>query len=298
MLSLHSSDSSLNQYCSQLKLHHKRALVESTLLSLLCTLPLDHFFSEDPIALSFITTFRSADLASSYAHTIHTPKEEATKRSIIYHMTKIKYLATDQLLDRGFEQALTPDMIAEIVESSHSSSIDPFCSSTQEIPRSPSESSDDSTPVPIPTPSQLAMWSLGNPRHARGKKRATVAFGVGISRPITPSPAPIPTIISDEDKPVISSSNSCAPSEETFRDRNGVDYSTMMCWYCGQEGHLTTHCQTLKGHCIIQARPGTWAFHHQLKIYKDKKDLEQEEYEKQYVHDTSYDPKVYYNLEV
>jgi len=95
MPSLQSSQSSLESHCSQLKLHHKCALVESTLLSLPCTLPLDHFFSEDPVTLSLITTYCSADLSFSYAHTINAPEEEATKCSIIYHMTKIKLVFTD-----------------------------------------------------------------------------------------------------------------------------------------------------------------------------------------------------------
>jgi hypothetical protein len=111
MSSSQSSQSSLESHRSQLKLHHKRALVESTLLSLPCTLPLDHFFSEDPVALSLITAYCSADLSSSYAHTINAPEEEATKCSIIYHMTKIKLILADRLLERGFEQALTPSMI-------------------------------------------------------------------------------------------------------------------------------------------------------------------------------------------
>jgi hypothetical protein len=98
MPSSQSSQSSLENHHSQLELHHKRALVESTLLSLPCTLPLDHFFSEDPIALSLITAYRSVDLSSSYAHTINAPEEEATKCSIIYHMTKIKLVLTDRCL--------------------------------------------------------------------------------------------------------------------------------------------------------------------------------------------------------
>jgi len=168
MPSLQSSQSSLESHCSQLELHHKHALIESTLLSLPCTLPLDHFFSEDPIALSLITAYRSADLSSSYAHTISTPEEEATKHSIIYHMTKIKLLLADRLLERGFEQALTPSMICEITESRHGS-CDPFgptplqpMHSSSDVPRSPSETSDESTPVPPPS-SQLTVRSSGAP---------------------------------------------------------------------------------------------------------------------------------------
>jgi hypothetical protein len=99
MSSSQSSQSSLKSHRSQLEFHHKCALVESTLLSLPCTLPLDHFFSEDPIALSLITAYHSVDLSSSYAHTINAPEEEATKCSIIYHMTKIKLILADQLLE-------------------------------------------------------------------------------------------------------------------------------------------------------------------------------------------------------
>jgi hypothetical protein len=99
MSSSQSSQSSLESHHSQLELHHKRALIEPTLLSLPCTLPLDHVVSEDPVALSLITAYRSADLSSSYAHTINAPEEEATKHSIIYHMTKIKLVLADQLLE-------------------------------------------------------------------------------------------------------------------------------------------------------------------------------------------------------
>ncbi|KAG2343092.1 hypothetical protein BDR05DRAFT_1000401 [Suillus weaverae] len=156
MSSQQSSNSSLENHCSQLELHHKRALIESTLLSLPCTLPLDHFFSEDQTALSLITAYRSADMAMSYAQTISSPAEEATKRSITYHMTKIKLILADRLLDRGFEQALTPSMISEISESGHLLSVEPLRYPSQETPKSPSESSNESTPVPIPTVSQLA----------------------------------------------------------------------------------------------------------------------------------------------
>jgi len=84
-----------------------------TLLSLPSTIPLDHFFSEDPTTLSLITAYHSTDLVSGYAHTIGAPEEEATKCSIIYHMTKIKLTLADHLLEQGFEQALTPAMICD-----------------------------------------------------------------------------------------------------------------------------------------------------------------------------------------
>jgi hypothetical protein len=187
MPSSQSSQSSLESHCSQLELHHKRALVESTLLSLPCTLPLDHFFSEDPVALSLITTYRSADLSSSYAHTINAPEEEATKHSIIYHMTKIKLVLVDRLLERGFEQALTPSMIHEITESRHGSCdpfgptpMQPMHSPSLDVPNSPSEASDESTPVPPPS-SQLAICSSGAPHKSHRKRRNTVTFRVGLS---------------------------------------------------------------------------------------------------------------------
>ncbi|KAG2340218.1 hypothetical protein BDR05DRAFT_1002789 [Suillus weaverae] len=206
MSSQQSSNSSLENHRSQLELHHKCALIELTLLSLPCTLPLHHFFSEDQTALSLITTYHSADMAMSYVQTISSPAEEANKPSIIYHMTKIKLVLADRLLDRGFEQALTLSMISEISESRHLLSVEPLHYPSQETLRSPSESSNKSTPVPIPTISQLAIRTAGNPRHTQGKARNIVTFGVGLSRPITPSSAPF---VEEEDtKPNIPSSTS------------------------------------------------------------------------------------------
>jgi len=330
MSSSQSSQSSLEAHRSQLELHHKRALVESTLLSLPCTLPLDHFFSEDPIALSLITAYRSADLSSSYAHTINAPEEEATKRSIIYHMTKIKLVLADRLLERGFEQALTPSMIREITESRHGSCdpfgpapMQPMRSLSPDVPSSPSEASDESTPVPPPS-SQLAVRSAGAPRRSRGKRRNTVAFGVGLSRPFTPSPAPLikeedsePSVVPPEPSRPSSPTDSRAPSEETFYDRNEVDYSRMNCRYCGDEGHrqihcpryfcrichnhapkhLTCFCPQLKGRRVISAKPGSWLFLSALKTYEDRLDEEYEAIEKRTLADDTFSADLYLNMD-
>jgi len=322
MPSSQSSQSSLESHRSQLELHHKRALVESTLLSLPCTLPLDHFFSEDPVALSLITAYCSVDLSSSYAHTINTPEEEATKCSIIYHMTKIKLVLTDQLLERGFEQALTPSMIREITESKHGSCdpfgptpMQPMHSPSLDIPGFPSEASDESTPVPPPS-SQLAIRSSGAPRKSCGKRRNTITFGVGLSQPYIPSPAS--PIKEEESEPSIApSSDSHTPSKKTFYDRNGVDYSRMTCCYCGGNSHhqihcpcyfchifhnhtpkhLTTYCPQLKGTCIIAARPESWLFLSQLKAYEDCMDEEYEVIKKRTLTDDTYSADVYLNLD-
>jgi len=293
MPSSQSSQSSLESHRSQLELHHKRALVESTLLSLPCTLPLDHFFSKDPVTLSLITAYRSTDLSSSYAHTINTPEEEATKHSIIYHMTKIKLVLADRLLEHVFKQALTPSMVRKITESRHGSCdpfrpapMQPMRSPSLDVPSSPSEASEESTPVPPPS-SQLAIRSSRAPRKSHGKRRNTVAFGVGLSRPYTPSPAPLikeedsePSIAPQEPSRASSPTDDCAPSEETFYDRNRVDYSRMTCRYCRGDRHhqihcpryfcrichnhapkhLTCFCPKLKGKCLITARPGSWLF--------------------------------------
>jgi hypothetical protein len=330
MPSLQSSQSSLESHCSQLKLHHKHALVESTLLSLPCTLPLDHFFSEDPVALSLITAYRSTDLSSSYAHTINTPEEEATKCSIIYHMTKIKLILADQLLERGFEQALTPSMIHKITKSRHGSCgpfgptpMQPMHSPSLDVPSSPSEASDESTPVPLPS-SQLAIHSSRAPCKSCGKRRNTVTFRVGLSQPYTPSPAPLikeedsePSITPPEPSHAPSPTNFHAPSEETFYDRNGVDYSRMTCHYCGGDGHhqihcpryfcrichnhapkhLTCFCPKLKGMRIIAARPGSWLFLSQLKAYEDRMDKEYEAIEKRTLADDTYSANLYLNLD-
>jgi len=321
MPSSQSSQSSLESHHSQLELHHKHALVESTLLSLPCTLPLDHFFSEDPVTLSLITTYCSADLSSSYAHTINAPEEEATKHSIIYHMTKIKLVLADQLLERGFKQALTPSMIREITESRHGSCdpfgpapMQPMRSPSLDVPSSPSEVSDESTPVPSP-PSQLTIRSAGAPCKNRGKRRNSVAFGVGLSRPYTPLPIPLikeedsePSIAPQEPSRPPSPTDSRAPSEETFYDRNGIDYSRMTCHYCGDDRHcqihcpryfccichnhapkyLTCFCPKLKGTHIIAARPGSWLFLSQLKVYEDRMDEEYEAIEKRTLTNDTY----------
>jgi len=330
MSSSQSSQSSLENHCSQLELHHERALVESTLLSLPCTLPLDHFFSEDPVALSLITAYRSADLSSSYAHTINAPEEEATKCSIIYHMTKIKLVLADQLLECRFEQALTPSMIHEITKSRHRScdhfgpaSMQPMHSPSLDVPSSPSEASDESTPVPPPS-SQLTVRSAGAPRKSRGKWRNSVTFGVGLSQPYTPSPAPLikeedsePSIAPQEPSQPPSPTDSRAPSEETFYDCNGVDYSRMMCRYCGDDGHcqihcpqyfchichnhapkhLTCFCPKLKGTRVIAARPGSWLFLSQLKAYEDCMDEEYEAIKKRTLAYDTYSMDLYLNLD-
>jgi len=330
MPSSQSSQSSLESHRSQLELHRKHALIESTLLSLPCSLPLDHFFSEDPVALSLITAYCSADLSSSYAHTINAPEEEATKCSIIYHMTKIKLVLADRLLERGFEQALTPSMICKITKSRHGSCdpfgpapMQPMRSPSLDVPSSPSEASEESTPVP-PSSSQLAIRSSGAPRKSRGKRRNSVTFGVGLSRPYTPSPAPLikeedsePSIAPQEPSRTPSPTDDCAPSEETFHDRNGVDYSTMTCHYCGGDGHrqihcpryfcrichnhapkhLTCFCPKLKGKHLIAARPGSWLFLSQLKAYEDRMDEEYEAIEKRTLTDNTFSIDLYLNLD-
>jgi hypothetical protein len=196
-------------------------------------------------------------------------------------------------------------MIREITESRHGSCdpfrpapLQPMHSPSLDIPKSPSEASDESTPVPPPS-SQLAVCSSGAPHCSHGKRRNTIAFGVGLSQPYTPSPSPL---IKEEDSEpsVASSTNSRAPSEETFYDCNGVDYSRTTCCYCGGDGHhqihcpcyfcrichnhapkhLTAYCPQLKGTHVIAAKPGSWLFLTQLKAYEDCMDAEYEAIEK------------------
>ncbi|KAG2143311.1 hypothetical protein BD769DRAFT_1661748 [Suillus cothurnatus] len=82
--------------------------------------------------------------------------------------------------------------------------LQPMRSPSSDVPRSPSEASDESTPVPPPS-SQLTVRSSGAPRQSHGKRRNTIAFGVGLSRPYTPSPAPL--IKEEEDsEPLVASS--------------------------------------------------------------------------------------------
>jgi len=146
-------------------------------------------------------------------------------------------------------------MIREITESRHGSCdpfgptpMQPMRSLSSDAPSSPSEASDESTPVPPPS-SQLAIHSARAPRKSRGKQRNSVAFRVGLSQPYTPSPAPLikeedsePSIVPQEPSCPPSPTDSHAPSEETFIDRNGVDYSRMTCRYCGDNGHHQIHC--------------------------------------------------------
>jgi hypothetical protein len=106
----------------------------------------------------------------------------ATKHPIIYHMTKIKLVLTDRLLEQGFEQALTPSMIHKITKSRHGSCdpfgptpIQPMCSPSLDIPSSPSEASDEGTPVPPPS-SQLAICSSRAPHKSMWKKKEYCHF--------------------------------------------------------------------------------------------------------------------------
>jgi hypothetical protein len=163
-------------------------------------------------------------------------------------MTKIKLILADQLLEWGFEQALTPSMICEITESRHGScdpfgptSLQPMCSPSVDTPRSLSEASDESTPVPPPS-SQLAIHSSRAPHCSHGKRRNTITFGVGLSRPYTPSPAPLIKEEDSEPSTAPSPTDSHAPSKETFYDCNGVDYSSMTCHYCRGDSHHQIHC--------------------------------------------------------
>ncbi|KAG1834207.1 hypothetical protein EV424DRAFT_1532444 [Suillus variegatus] len=169
---------------------------------------------------------------------------------------------------------------------------------TQTVPTSPS-SSDYDTPIPVPSQFQLT------------KKRETLLFGTGLSCPIYPvSPPP------DEDKSYVSASV-CAPSEETFRDRNGINYSTITCRYCNEEGHCQIKCLKyfcrvcnkheprhlsanfldLKGTCIISAKPGTHAFHYQLRQWENERDNEADEYEHQFAQDADLNPELYQNCD-
>jgi len=123
----------------------------------------------------------------------------------------------------------------------------------------------------------------------------------------------------EESKPPIAPSptNSHAPSEETFYNQNGVDYSKMTRRYCGGDSHrqihcpryfccichnhapkhLTAYCSQLKGTHIIAARPGSWLFLSQLKAYEDCMDEEYEAIEKRTLADDTYSTDVYLNLD-
>jgi len=198
----------------------------------------------------------------------------------------------------------------------------PIHSPSLDIPSSPSKASDESTPVP-PPPSQLVIRSSGAPHKSCGKRRNTVTFRVGLSRPYTPSPAPLikeedskPSITPSEPSCAPSPTDSHAPSEETFYNHNGVDYSRMTCHYCGGDSHcqihcphyfcrichihapkhLTCFCPRLKGTRVIAARPGSWLFLSQRKVYKDCMD-EYEVIEKRTLADDTYSTNVYLNLD-
>jgi hypothetical protein len=221
-------------------------------------------------------------------------------------------------------------MIHEITESRHGSCdpfgpapMQPMRSPLLDIPSSPSETSDESTLVPPPS-SQLVIRSSGAPHKSRGKRRNLVAFGVGLSQPYTPSPTPLikeedsePSITPPKPSHAPSPTDSRAPSEETFYDHNGVDYSRMTCCYCGNDGHhqihrpryfchichnhapkhLTCFCPKLKGMHVITARPGSWLFLSQLKAYKDRMDEEYEAIEKRTLADDTYSTDLYLNLD-
>ncbi|KAG2090923.1 uncharacterized protein F5147DRAFT_658064 [Suillus discolor] len=129
---------------------------------------------------------------------------------------------------------------------------------TQTVPVSPL-SSDDDTPITAPPHSQLAVRSLRKPCQDRKKKRETLIFGTGLSHPICPTPS-----LLDEDKES-SSVFIRAPSEETFRDCNGIDYSTITCRYCSEEGHRQIKC--LKYFCCDLRVPIDLALHEETSLY-------------------------------
>ncbi|KAG2063020.1 hypothetical protein BDR04DRAFT_1164350 [Suillus decipiens] len=221
-------------------------------------------------------------------------------------------------------------MIREITESRHGS-CDPFGptpmqpthSLSPNVPSSPSKASEESTPVPPPS-SQLAICSSRAPCRSCGKRRNSVTFGVGLSRPYTPSPAPLikeedsePSIAPQEPSRAPSPTDDRAASKKTFYDRNRVDYSRMTCRYCGGDGHrqihcphyfccichnhapkhLTCFCPKLKGKRLIAARPGSWLFLSQLKAYEDCMDEEYEAIEKRTLADNTFSIDLYLNLD-
>ncbi|KAG1890668.1 uncharacterized protein F5891DRAFT_1197882 [Suillus fuscotomentosus] len=282
-----SSTSSLDIHRSDLALCKRQALVEAALLSHDCILPLESFFYEDLNALAQITTFHAADLTIAYTNSMMIDNKA---RLVVSQQVKVKYLTLCRLMDKGIELAMAlPDFPRPddyLCSSCYSISLSPE-PMTQTVPTSPS-SSDDDTPIPAPPRSQLAVHSLGSPRRSRQKRRETISLSVRLSRPINYTPAPSVK----EEEPEYVSQSIWAPSEETFDDRNGVDYTTITCRYCNEEGHcqikcpkyfcrvcnkhephhLSANCPDLKGKHIISAKPGTHAFHYQLRQWENERD--------------------------
>ncbi|KAG1903185.1 uncharacterized protein F5891DRAFT_1185821 [Suillus fuscotomentosus] len=304
-----SSASSLETYHSDLALCERQGLVKAALLSRDCILPLKSFFCEDLDALAQITTFCAADLTIAYTNSMMIDDKA---RLVVSQQAKIKHLTLRCLMDKGIESAMTlPDFPRPddyLRSSCYSITLSPE-PMMQTIPTSPSFSDDD-TPIPIPPQSQFAVRSLGNPCHERKKRRETISFGVGLSRPINPASPFV------EDKEYISNSVQ-AQSEETFRDRNGVDYSTITCRYCSEEDHrqikcpkyfcrvcnkheprhLSSNCPDLMGKCIITTKPGTYAFHYQLRQWENERDNKADKYKGQFAKDADLDPELYQNCD-
>ncbi|KAG2128891.1 uncharacterized protein EDB93DRAFT_1256517 [Suillus bovinus] len=288
--SKNSSSSSLESFHIKLDTARRQAIVEAALLSPSCILHFEHFFADDEDALAQITTFRSMNLIVAYA-SLHPDATQS--HLIISQAIKIKHLTMKILIRKKIEDALlSPDFPC---------ARDSLCSQSYCYTASPE-------PV-----EQLAVRTGGAPRRARKQKRE-VAFGVRLSCPIRPRPESIKEEKEDQED-IIITPYTHTQSKETFRDRCGNYTSTITCRYCSLEGHrqincpryychvcmthvpkhLSAFCPDLKGTKIINAKPGTHAFHYQLKQWENTRDNEADEFEAQVTRDADLDPELYRN---
>src|SRR6267154_1632918 len=196
----HDSFRSTDSYKARLELNHRKALVESVLLSAPCAPPLGEFFKDDEDAILLLHLFHDADLTIAYSNCITEPVAEPYKRMIVYHQTKTKNQIIDALILKGIERAITlptfpkaadfvkpfPYILSMTPEPLEPQIIEALISPTPsepDVPISSDTAEEEETPTPIPPPSQLTVCSAGNPRNARKKERGSLAFAVGLSRP-------------------------------------------------------------------------------------------------------------------
>jgi hypothetical protein len=193
--------------------------------------------------------------------------------------------------------------------------------------------------LPIRYRTQIATRSTGKIRASRKKRRASVSYALGLphysysSNERTPTPHPSSSAPADITTPIIEDAEAVistgieipldahldgrAASEERFKDRNGVDYSSFICRYCHKEGHrqvncpryfchvctwhtpghLSAFCPNLNGRRLFKAKPRTWDFYNKLKQWEDAKDAEFEDHEASFYEDLNYDHNLYDNTD-